>query len=222
MSEPQIAELVDTIVRHQRHFDAMSNADRQWVINNPAAAIVAFVKVVRERVASKKELQTKPSAPKKLLHLVRTVPIPGRKRFVAKKYFKVDTGRNAKVKIVLHWGDFSRYFLPKTEKGVAQGEIKVHKLLRSSLDAPIMAELGDPQCYSTTLADMWNMLTKQPNGEKGVLLVNGYANIFYIHDADDTLWAVSADWSGNGGWSVGAASVENPFRWRGGGQVLSR
>jgi hypothetical protein len=165
----------------------------------------------------------KPADPKKLLELMTTVSVAACEKFVAKENFKVDTGKKAKVKIAFLWDNFSKYFLPKTEEGVLAGEIKVHKLLQSSLDAPIMTELGDPRSYSTTLADMWGMLEKQPGGEEGALLVNGYANIFYIHDTEGNLWAVRASWyAGLGGWGVEADSVGRPRRWGGGRQVLSR
>ena len=165
----------------------------------------------------------KPSDPKKLLELVTTVSVAACEKFVAKKHFKVDTGRKAKVKIAFLWDNFSKHFLPKTEEGVLAGEIKVHKLLQSSLDAPIMTELCETKVYSTTLADMWGMLEKQPNGEDGALLVNGYANILYIHDTEGNLCAVGANWRADyGGWSVEAYSVGSPHGWVGGHQVLSR
>ncbi len=165
----------------------------------------------------------KPANPKKLLDLVTSLSVSAREKFVAKEHFKVDTGRKAKVKIAFLWDNFSKHFLPKTEEGVLAGEIKVHKLLQSSLDAPIMTELGDPTVYSTTLADMWAMLEKQANGEEGALLVNGYANIFYIHDTEGNLWAVYAYWgAGDGGWGVEARSVDYPDRWSAVNQVLSR
>jgi len=165
----------------------------------------------------------KPADPKKLLELVTTVSVAACEKFVAKEHFKVDTGRKAKVKIAFLWDNFSKHFLPKTEEGVLAGEIKVHKLLQWSLDAPIMTELGDPRSYSTTLADLWWMLEKQPNGEEGALLVNGYANILYIYDTEGNLWAVRARWfSDRGGWLVDADSIECPRRWRAVGQVLSR
>ena len=165
----------------------------------------------------------KPADPKKLLELVTTVSVAACEKFIASECFKVDTGRKAKVKIAFLWDNFSKHFLPKTEEGVLAGELKVHKLLQSSLDAPIMTELGDPQSYSTTLADMWAMLQMQPNGEEGALLVNGYANIFYIHDAGGNLWVVYALWrSDDGGWRVEAYSVGGPGGWFGGDLVVSR
>lgn len=165
----------------------------------------------------------KPSDPKKLLELVTTVSVAACEKFVAKEHFKVDTSRKAKVKIAFLWDNFSKHFLPKTEEGVLAGEIKVNKLLQSSLDAPIMTELGDPRSYSTTLADLWALLEKQPNGEEGALLVNGYANTLYIHDTEGNLWAVFASWyAAYGGWYVEALSVGRPGRWVDGIQVLSR
>jgi len=86
-----------------------------------------------------------------------------------------------------------------------------------------MMELGDSRSYSTTLVDLWAMLEKQPGGEEGALLVNGYANIFYIHDVEGNLWAVGAYWNSDvGGWCVYASSVEYPYGWLDGRRVVSR
>ncbi len=165
----------------------------------------------------------KSADPKKLLEFVTTVLIAACEKFVAKEHFKVDTSHKAKVRIASLSEYFSKHLLPKTEGGVLAGEIKVHKLPQSSLDAPIMTELGDPHSYSTTLADMWGMLEKQSGGEEGVLLVNGYANIFYIHDTESNLWAVSGRWGvvSRGG-NVIAFSVKYPRKWDAGSQVVSR
>ena len=71
------------------------------------------------------------------------------------------------------------------------------------------------------LAYLWELLTKQPNGEEGMLLTNGHANIFYIRDTDDTPWVVSADWRSIG-WCVGALSALSPDGWDEGDQVFAR
>jgi hypothetical protein len=85
-----------------------------------------------------------------------------------------------------------------------------------------MAELGDPRFFSTTLADLWVMLEKQPSGEEGVLLTNGWTNNFYIHDQNETLWGVNAFWyAGRGGWLIGAQSVGSLVGWYEGIQVLT-
>ena len=64
-------------------------------------------------------------------------------------------------------------------------------------------------------------MAEQGNGEDGILLTNGYANIFYIRDIKGVFWAVGCGWDG-GGWRVGAISVEDPRGWDGGRRVFSR
>jgi hypothetical protein len=64
-------------------------------------------------------------------------------------------------------------------------------------------------------------MEKQKNGEDGVILNNGYANIFYVKDESGVLRAVNVRWN-DYGWSVDASSVEDPGRWRDGVQVFSR
>lgn len=168
-------------------------------------------------------ISTKLFERKKLLELVTTMPAFACNRFVASEHFKVDTGKSAKVKIAWLGNNFKELFLSKTEEDVLAGELKIYKLLQSSLDAPIMTELGDPRAYSTALADIWWMLKTQPNGEDGALLVNGYANIFYINDAKGNLWSVLANWSpGKGGWYFEAGSIGQPGGWVGVCQVVSR
>ena len=61
----------------------------------------------------------------------------------------------------------------------------------------------------------------QPNGELGVLLTNGWANIFYVLYANGVLRALIVDWDG-GGWGVSALSVSDPRRWFDGSRVFSR
>ncbi len=94
-------------------------------------------------------------------------------------------------------------------------------LKRASPDAPILAGLEDKA--EVSLAHMFDLLKKQAHGEEGVLLTNGYANIFYVRDADGILWAVVAYWgSGYRDWLVEAHSIGTPGRWGGGGRVFSR
>lgn len=55
------------------------------------------------------------------------------------------------------------------------------------------------------------------------LLKNSYANIFYISDKNNTLWAVDAYWDPDyGGWSVNVYSVASLVEWDAGHRVLSQ
>lgn len=152
-----------------------------------------------------------------LLKQVTTVAVRAVKKFSAQNTFGA-----AKPAIKLWYlGDnFKQYFLGKVEKNVPAITLAAHQLTKASVDAPVLAELGDRA--ETSLAHLWELLTKQANGEAGVLLTNGYANIFYIKDADGTLWAVLAFWHAGRGWRVSARSVGDPRRWRAGRQVFSR
>jgi len=142
------------------------------------------------------------------------VPVPGVQYFVAKDHLKAAnvgwTGDN-----------FKRLFLNNVEENVHEAKLTVSRLERASLDASILTELGDKA--EVKLSCLFDLLKKQSKGEDGVLLANGYANIFYIRDADGNLWAVYADWdSGDHCWGVEAYSVESPFGWRDGDHVFSR
>jgi len=64
-------------------------------------------------------------------------------------------------------------------------------------------------------------MKKQANGKAGVLLNNGYANIFYIRDQSGVLRAVFVSWRGVGCYVI-AYVVSCPYVWLGGYQVFSR
>jgi len=159
-----------------------------------------------------------------LLALITTVATTAVDTFKAKDRFKV--GEVKGVKIGWLGDNFKENFLSgkgKIETAVTEAILRVHKLIKASVDTPIIAELSGEEVAETTLAQMWQMLAKQGHGEDGPLLTNGYWNIFYVRDAKGTLWAVSADWySGFHYWSVEAYSVTDPNTWNAEGQVVSR
>ncbi len=162
----------------------------------------------------------KPSDPKKLLELVTTTSVAAIESFKSADNFKVDT-KKAATRIYYLGDNFKKHFGRKEEGASEATEIKVHKLLEGSLDAPIITELAD-KC-EITLGQFFSLLSKQGKGESGPLLTNGWANIAYIRDDEGNLWAVDACWyAAYGGWYVEARSVEYPRRWDDGYQVLSR
>ena len=157
-----------------------------------------------------------------LLEVVTTISLPPTPKFVAIDNFKVNTARRAPVKISYLSDNFTTRFLAgegKTEEPADAVELTVRKLLKNSLDKPITDELGDKT--ETTLAQFYEALRLQRGGKKGALLTDGWWNIFYIRDAEGTLWAVNAVWGG-GGWSLNADSVAGPGSWFRGDQVVSR
>lgn len=137
--------------------------------------------------------------------------------FDVKNCFKKDNSDG--IKFSGFGGNFTSNFLEKVENKVPKGELKAHKLLRGAKDPEIIAALGDG--HETYLVDLYGLLTQQYHGEDGLLLTNGFANIFYIRDASGNLWAVYAFWDG-GGWDVLARSIVSPIGWNADRQVFGR
>lgn len=211
MTEQQIPQLAGALVTHQRHFGALPTDDAQWAIQNTQAAIALCVEAIKNRANG---------VAKKLLEFVTTTSVAAIESFKSSENFKEDAKKVA-VRIWSLGDNFKKHFGRKEEGASEAVEIKIHKLLEWSLDAPIITELAD-KC-EITLGQFFALLSKQGKGEAGPLLTNGWANIAYIRDDEGILWAVHADWyAGRGGWSVGASSVGDPDGWRGGFQVLSR
>lgn len=160
-----------------------------------------------------------------ILELVSTIVVNATTgKLVAKEKFVRDTGRKAKVKISYLGDNFTSWFLNgdgKTEDPISEQTLRYHKLRQSSVDGPIIAELGGAEKSETTLSEMFSLMEKQGKGEDGVLLNNGYANIFYIKDGAGVLRTVGVGWD-DGGWDVYAYSVVDPGRWGGGCRVFSR
>ena len=160
-----------------------------------------------------------------LLEPVSTIVIPATTgTFVAKEKFIQDTGRKAKVKISYLGDNFTAWFLSddgKTEEPITEQTLRYGKLRKSSVDAPIITELGGEAKAETTLTEVFSLMEKQATGEEGVLLNNGWANLFYVKDQSGVLRTVRVSWGGDG-WRVNADSVENPDRWGGGRRVFSR
>ena len=119
--------------------------------------------------------------------------------------------------------NFKRMFGNHTESETSQSALQVHQLTESARDPAIIAELGGEQIAETTLGQMWQMLLVQGQGQDGNLLINGFANIFYIRSqVDNQLWAVYCRWdSGNRDWLVNAYPVSDPDDWYAGSQVFS-
>ncbi len=160
-----------------------------------------------------------------ILELVSTIVVNATtSKLVAKEKFVVNTKRNAPVKISYLGDNFTSWFLNgdgKTEDLISEQTLRYAKLRKASVDGPIITELGGEAKAETTLSEVLSLMEKQKNGEEGVLLNNGYANVFYIKDSAGVLRAVIVRWLDDG-WFVYADSVVDPVRWSGGYLVFSR
>jgi len=201
----QLAELAAAIIRQLPHVEGLGEVAQGWIENGAALKKVlteALVPLVRASNA--------------LLEEVGIVNLPSIGKFIARSYFTRDS---KEVKFYGFGSNFENNFLDKVEEAQAETTLRISKLKKDSLDKPILDELGCTK--ETTLANIRELLKKQPKGESGKLLTNGYANIFYVRDAVSVLWAVGVYWLGVG-WRVHAYSVSSPNEWGGGYQVFSR
>ena len=153
-----------------------------------------------------------------ILKRVSTVIVSGVSRFVAADAFGPDNPDG--IQFYLQ-DNFKKYLLDKVEENIPAGKLAVHKLVTASLDAPIMAEIGDH--IETALAYLYELIRDQANGQFGPLLIEGYTSIFYIRDAKGRLLAVYMFYlSSNRGWFVNASFVESPSEWGAGSQIFSQ
>jgi hypothetical protein len=116
-----------------------------------------------------------------LLELIGTVDIPAATTpFVVRQKFVVNPKEGAPVRISFLGSDFREWFLGKTEEPATEATLRYAtlryaKLVKSSVDGPILAELDDKA--ETTLSQIYALMERQPYGEEGVLLTNGRVNI---------------------------------------------
>jgi len=146
-----------------------------------------------------------------LLEGVATAVVPASTaQIVIRDCFK----RNAGVKWSTIWAEFKNRFFDKTEDPIAEVSYRIYKLLHTSADGPIIAELGGESKAEATFTAAFALLKLQPRGEQGFLQTNGYANIFYVKDKNGTLCAVRIGWADDG-WVIDAISVQDPLAWNG-------
>lgn len=162
-----------------------------------------------------------PPAPPLLIAVGTATVVATTNPFVVRDRIVVNTKKNAPVKISFVSDYFKECFYDKTEEAFGGSTLNYGKLSRSSVDGPIIAELGGEAKAETTVAEVYALMEAQKNGENGSLLTNGYANIFYVRDAKGVLRSVYVYWNDDG-WFVDALDVTSPLAWVDGRQVFSR
>ncbi len=142
-----------------------------------------------------------------LLTLLRTVRMPAQPAVTTSKQYFAEAGAK--------WfgNNFESQFLGLEVPVTDVAELAVRKLEQSSLDAPILTELGDKA--ETSVSQFKQFLADNRGSTEWF--------IFYLRGKDGRLWAVSASWvADGGGWYLGARSVESPGRGGAGDRVVSR
>lgn len=220
LSIKQAATLISVLMTNV-NWEEVPAADAQTIIDAARRTGPLFAEFIKNAATTLRETAgTTPS----ILELVSTIVVNATtSKFIARERFVINTKDDAPVKISYLGDNFKAWFLNdgKTEDPMSVRTLCYHKLRQSSVDGSIITELGGEAKAETSLSEMFAFLEKQKHGEDGVLLNNGYANIFYTKDSAGVLRSVYARWYDDG-WRVSADSVEGPGRWHDGYQVFSR
>ena len=214
-------------------YDGWTYGETEALLN-----IIGGADVARKVLRGESKLTVVEIVPQPLLTLAGTVKVQPVNKLGVNEFFNEN---NSSVKISYVGDNFKTWFYGKVEvqpnadetepgegpyrtlgeNGADKSVLCYYTLNRSSVDGPIIKELGGEDKVKTTLFHIAALMWKQPDGKQGALLTNGYANIFYVHDINGVLRAVHVYWNGHG-WSVYARSVEFPGEWNAGSRGFSR
>lgn len=142
-----------------------------------------------------------------ILTFLRTVKLAAQPAMITSKEYFEEAG----VKVT--GTNFETQFYGLEVAETPEAELAVSKLEQDSLDASILAKLGDK---AETLVSQFKAFLSANRESKEWF-------IFYLRGKDGNLSAVDARWfADGGGWDVDAHSVAFPSRWSAGRQVLSQ
>lgn len=170
----------------------------EWIVGEPSKFAKAKAGASTKILEGLLELQGEP------------MKVPGIVNFVACDKFVVD--RNGELPISYLGDNFRNNFLDVVEKVVKTATLKQRKLLKRSVDEPILSALGGTRKAQVALGNVFEFLKTADRSK---------VYIFYVADAKGVVWAVIAYWD-DGGWDVGARSVADPDEWDAGRVVVSR
>jgi len=164
----------------------------------------------------------------KLLQKVIFSPCAAIRKFAAYDHFEVDTRRAARVQISSMANYFGMRFVCMTENNIDASSLTAYTLLRATPCTDILAELGDRA--EVPLAHVWELLRRQPHGEKETILINEMLlvddfcfNTFFVRDKDGDLWAISLEWKAfYEGWNIDALRADDPYPLLAGSRIFSR
>jgi hypothetical protein len=215
---PETALELGAALLQQLPRDISQDVAMNWIRNKKALG-----KGLRELLMPPAETVVLVEKSPSLLKLLRTADVSDQEAFKAADFFK-EKGQLDGIKFWL--GDnFKTHFLKgmgKIELDVPAATLNVYKLKEASVDGPILAALGGTIAAKASLAYMAQLIKAQAKGQEGVLLTNGWANIFYVEDDNRELWAVNCNWySGHGKWVLNASPVTDPCRWLAAAHIFS-
>ena len=147
-----------------------------------------------------------------LLEPIAVISVPAFSGFVAHNHLP-------EVNVQWTYNPTFQHFRHRVEEEPEDVNITVHLLKVSSLDNPILQELGTRT--PVRLGHFFALLRAQANGEPGPLLLDDSFNIAHAMGTDGNIWAVYARYH-HGHWAMTPRSLTNPCPWPVGTRILSR
>lgn len=210
--------------------DRFASADLKHGETNALVKIIGGADVVHQilrgevtvtvtpRAESETKLKTEPSRivlAGLLEEIGEPVKLPAIHRFVAREKFVVN--REGELPISGLGTNFETSFLGVEEEAIPAATLKQRKLLKRSVDASILAALGDADVAKVekALVALAHVFTYLKTANRKLWY------IFYVADANGSAWAVLALWSDDG-WGIEASSVRYPVEWNVEDHVVSR
>ena len=124
------------------------------------------------------------------------------------------------VKISYLGDNFQSWFAGVTYDNWPNTTLSGFDLTQSAQDSEIIEDLGGDANVEVTLCEIWRLMQRQASGQPGILLTNGYWNVFYVRGKDGVLRAVNVNWRDNG-WRVYASALGSRW-WHVDNRVFSR
>lgn len=136
--------------------------------------------------------------------------LPIVERFDVSKYF--DSGRRHSIGVNISSRDewFCERFLNKSVEKFTGSKLSYGTLKYDYLFYKIVYQFGGEKKIETSLVELWRLLERQPNGEKGELLTNGRSNVFFGYDQCGMFGVIICVWEGYG-WKIFSSLLEKPY-----------
>ncbi|OGZ52786.1 MAG: hypothetical protein A3B25_02935 [Candidatus Ryanbacteria bacterium RIFCSPLOWO2_01_FULL_48_26] len=211
MTAKQTPILLGRFVEHQDYFNSLLTEDAQWAIQNPKDAAALCVTAIKNRTNG----APKTERTYQILRPVAQPPATNRSFRADDTFFNKKSG----VKMGEHSSNFKNWYASKTEENAPEGMLVPLTPTQNVSDKEIIADIGGEEKAEVTLTEIWRLIERQANGEEGILLNNGRANIFYVRDVNLVLRAV--DVYRNDNWLVHASALDD-YGWHSDYRVFSR
>ncbi len=153
-----------------------------------------------------------------LLSTATIIAIPAIAKFSVEDNFQEVRENLPKISVVAD--NIKEWFYGFTEEPADEFELRISRLNRPS-KGEIYEAAGGPRLAITSMATIYHLISKQPNGEGGNLLTNG-TNIFLV-TGKDGCWPhfVFITWNRRG-WMVHGEDHFSSDYWTDGDQFYSR